>query len=545
MTSRKSREPNLAESCRRHVSAQVIAGVAATVLLGIALPTDGALARQPSLLTTFSVFGQIDLPASASPASLRGARDVFASFGMAPSEWRFFEDGSTIRDRELEILHRVLFLLPKIDAVQRHRWTKPVVPWQQLATDPTEERGDLFALSGRVTSIREERLPPELARRYSFTRFYLVELAPTADAPRRQIYVREIPGAWKRAEDAGQATFLPVPRAGWPIRCDAVFLKMGDAGNPLVENTPAIAASPADIPNGPPAIFAALRLGWYPTEPALGPPAIGRSLARLGASGMDISLLQGLAQRRPLERVDREPFYQMLWTMRRLRLQETEQPSVMTVPPLPLADVLLRPAEFTGERFRIEGLARRVIRIQVPDADIQERFGIDHYYEIELFLELPRPVVIHDPQTGVELPYDRFPVTICTPQIPADMPQGDDIRYPITADAHFFKIWSYRSQFVQRIASGPAATEMQPDIWQGRAEQRGVRQQSPLLVATGVLPLVHDPPDTHWPLTALSVVLFGGFFGILCIRWWYRRQDQRFDQWRRTRRLRERDGPIA
>ncbi len=45
------------------------------------------------------------------------------------------------------------------------------------------------------------------------------------------------------------------------------------------------------------------------------------------------------------------------------------------------------PASQRGRLVLLSGSARDVLRVDVPDRDIQERFGIRHYYQVHLFTD--------------------------------------------------------------------------------------------------------------------------------------------------------------
>jgi hypothetical protein len=436
---------------------------------------------------------------------LAGTRDLLELFGVASSEWRFLQDGQPLQSGEREILHRVLFLLPRIDRLERIRWARPQVDWEALQAESESSRGELFSLAGRAISVAVEELPPELAKRFLFREYYRVLLRPSKDNLVLEVYTREIPVAWKFPSTADEPTASRVRRApveGWPVRCDAIFLKSasGDGG-----------VAPDSL------MFATDHLAWHPAAATPGPPAVSEGQAILGRHGMDVNLLANLAHRRPLEKLDRESFYQMLWTARRIAVGEP----LATTRSLRIPEALLRPQSLTGDSVHVTGLARRAIRVQVPDADVQARFGIRHYFEIELFVDLPQTLILQDPTDGRELVYDRFPITICTPELPDGMPQGDDIRQPIAAQAFFWKLWSYRSLYTSD-ATG-----------QGRAG----RQQSPLLIAPRVELVDSDPPANPWPVIGLGTILFGGFAAVLVVRFWYARSDRPFRQWQQRRLL--------
>ena len=64
----------------------------------------------------------------------------------------------------------------------------------------------------------------------------------------------------------------------------------------------------------------------------------------------------------------------------------------LVAPSLISAKFIKTPKSVGGELYTLRGMARRAILIRVDDDDIRTRFGIDHYYEIEVFIPLERKV---------------------------------------------------------------------------------------------------------------------------------------------------------
>ena len=415
-------------------------------------------------------------------------RDVLRLFDFGTSEWSYFQDGRALEAGEFEPTYRLLDLLPRLDEVQRHRWRTVPTDWSRLEADPDSARGELFSVAGHVRTRTTILLPPETARRFRYDRIYQLDVQSLIDGRPLVVYARHLPAAWLAGDH------IP-PLEGWPIRCDGLFLKRG-----------------ADVGEQASLVFATDRIGWYPdrVDTHLG---VSAGAALLGSVGMDLSRLDSLDQGRPLGNADREAFYQLLWSVRRFDPQR-----LATSPPVAAFDVvaaLQEPQRLAGQRSRIRGLARRAILIRVADPDIQERFGIDHYYEVELFMPLPQPLKLRDPRDGRELEYQNFPVTFCAMELPREMPLGDEIRQLVDVDAFFFKVWSYRSRFTSGTESEAASTVPR-------------RQLAPLLIAANVqLP---QPTTTRnpWPVAVLCLVVFGGVAAALAARWWYAPADQQF-----------------
>jgi len=103
--------------------------------------------------------------------------------------------------------------------------------------------------------------------------------------------------------------------------------------------------------------------------------------------GMDAGLWEDVraSKSNSLGDAEREPFYQLLAALGQPKAADLHSAARQ---PLDLVSLLEKPSEHTGEIRSIEGVARRILKVAVSDADIQSRFGIDHYYQIDMFLPL-------------------------------------------------------------------------------------------------------------------------------------------------------------
>ena len=153
--------------------------------------------------------------------------------------------------------------------------------------------------------------------------------------------------------------------------------------------------------------------------------------------------------------------------------------------------------------------------------DIQEKYGLDHYYEVDMFLPLSRTLRLVDPRDQVAREYQTYPVTLCVRELPDGMPEGSSIRQEISVDACFMKLWSYRSQFM---------------TGDDTPEDMVRRQVSPLFVARTVTQVEPSQEKIVWPETALVIGFFFSLGVIGISAWYYARTDRAFVDWRRRRR---------
>jgi hypothetical protein len=421
----------------------------------------------------------VEPPGAASP------RELLRLFEVDESVLRFFNDGAPLSADELEPVYRLLYLIPRFDALQRQQWRKVPESWEAVAANPVEHRAGMYLVVGRVTAVTEHALPAEAARRFEYDRFYMLDIASTVDQRKLTVCAREIPARWS------------VNTSRQPISCDALFIKTGEGEAPHQS-----------------LVFVTDRIAWHPNQPETA-MQIGAGAALLGRHGMDVSRLQEVRHEQPLGVADREGFYQMLWSVR--RMDSAAITRAVSGTQLPIVAVLQKPETQVGEVFRIRGTARRAIRVMVADPDIRQRFGIDHYYEVELFMPLEQVLRLVDPRDGQTRSYASFPVTICAAALPPEMPQGDEIRQAVEVDGFFFKLWSYHSQF----AAG-----------EGETADPTKRQISPLLIASTVRLVSPTIRPNPWPGWIMAMLVAGTVATAVAARFWYARRDRPFRAWR-------------
>ena len=194
---------------------------------------------------------------------------------------------------------------------------------------------------------------------------------------------------------------------------------------------------------------------------------------------------------------DRESFYQL---MAAVHHSESSQFAKLGRREFDISRMIKTPQDVVGELYTLHGLARRAVRIEVDDADIRERFGIDHYWEIEVFLPMDKPVRFVDEHDKEGKVFNDYPFVICVPELPANMETGDDIRVPVSFSGFFFKLWAYRTQFMEEMRT---------------ANAKPARQLSPLLIGPTVIPDTGPPPSE----SQLSMIIACLFTTCLLLIW--------------------------
>jgi hypothetical protein len=404
--------------------------------------------------------------------------DILGRFDIGPSQLESFFSGQPLSAAEEDVLIKILYRLPRMGRENIERWRQPAVMWDQLAAAPADHRAKVFHLSGRAKRAERHKLLAEQVELFEFNHYYRVSVALDGAPYEALVAARRIPAAWPL--DA------PIDE---PAEADGLFLKVGDT-----------AAEPAQL------IFAADRIAWYPdrADPA---GHIGSSQLALAKAGMDLGLWDDIrdAKDHALTAADREGFYQLLSVVGRADAGQLRPAIDQALSVVPLLE---KPAEHFGDILPVQGIARRVMKVPVSDADIQSRFGIDHYYEIDLFVPLGDAALQFgkDPTGEKNAVYrNTFPTTLIVRDLPADLREGENVHEQVRADGVFFKVWTYKSSYATRF---------------------GQLQLAPLFIAhqPRVVPVV---TTVHWVTASLVVVAFAlaiGVTGVIVL--WYGRSDR-------------------
>jgi hypothetical protein len=430
-------------------------------------------------------------------------REILEKYDIGESQLDGFFNTQPLTVAEEEVIVRILYRLPRIGLENIQKWRKPDVDFATLLNDAKTHRLDVIPLKGRLIGVEKREVSPELASRLEIKHFYLARIDLTGLGYEALVAVRRLPKAWEEATELDE-----------PVSLDGIFLKAGE----LRDNQPQL-------------IFVARRVRWHPDReiPEL---YIGPDQLRLAELGLDLSLLEDLRllNKRELGDFDREPMYQLLDVAGRapagkLRSEPRKE--------LDLIPLLTEPEKHQGELMTVEGFARRITKVVVDDPDIRARFGIDHYYMIDMAVNLKDKTirVVNDAkkekpntedgssagkkeekQEVEEGPVfnNDYPVTLCVRELPADLPPKDAMRDLIRADGIFMKTWSYRNAYMAKFDNK--------------------FQVAPLLIGKSAHRLV--PAQVHnWVsdtlvgfALALAAILIG------CVFWWFRTGDKKMDE---------------
>ncbi len=377
---------------------------------------------------------QVELP-SGTPPWKKKAQEPGTDVPAAPPSFRAAlsnvddSDLAGLKDHEPldpadPTLRKVFYQMPRVglDQLERFAAANNQVDLSSLAEDPESHRLVLLPLAGRVTEVSLVKLPAELARYSEFAHYFLVTFTPQGSKTSVLIHALKIPRAWKPGQELNEKA-----------SCLAAFLKVGDSQ----------------------LLFASPRIAWLP-EKVNDKLAITQSLVLLAKTGMDVGLFDDVRELNG-ERVgpkDSECFYQLLAAAGRIG----PKPQLgQDIPPLDLVPALSAPKTQHGKLVIVEGNARRITRIAIDAPYIRDRLGIDHYFEIDVFIPLGnRDIKISGKQKDGAAPVfqNNYPVTVCVRQLPAGIAEGSDVSQSIRVACFYFKLWAYKSQFIRDFGEG-------------------------------------------------------------------------------------------
>ncbi len=379
------------------------------------------------------------LPVLRPPA---GVREILEKYDIAESQLAGFFNGEPLTPSQEDVLIRILFRLPRIGYESIHKWRKPELTLDQLVADTSAHRLEVIPLKGRLRAVEQRDVPPERAVRLEMKHYHLARIHLTDLGYDAVVAVRRIPQHWLVATELDE-----------PVTLDGIYLKVLDP-----------TADPPQL------LFTARRIQWQPDRP-VPEMDIGPDQLRLAALGLDLTLLEDLKQsnRREMGDLDREPQYQLLDLVGR-----TPAAKLVADPPksIDIVALLKEPEKHQGELVSVYGFAQRITKIMVQDPDIQTRFGITHYYEIDIgvnlgdktihFVDPKNPTKAELAKANSEKPAreepaakkddangpvfnNDYPVTVCVRELGAGLEPADSMRQLVHINGIFMKTWAYRN----------------------------------------------------------------------------------------------------
>lgn len=426
-------------------------------------------------------------------------RQLLELFGIDQSHLRLLIDGLPLHPEDVDVISKILMRFGDLGGHNIQRWLVSETPWEQLVDSVDEQRIQFFDIGGRAIRLERQNIVPEAAALYGFDHFYWVWIQ-SPEGPLVRVATRTIPRTWSQNGALDEK-----------VRIHGMYLKYSDPHED----------SPREH------VFAADRIQWFPgrAQPGEGVP---QGQVVLGELGMDVSLFDDVRghNRQPVGAAERDCFYRLMQI-----LHTGPRPGAQHRPVNPpLTDLLRAPQDHHGEYLRLVGTVRRVTDIQVADEELQLQYGIDHYYQLDMFIPLGnRTIQIkrnRDDQEGLVF-RNQFPISVCVAEIPAELAQAQaqldageyhakTLSESFEVHGFFFKVWSYRSTYSTQ-------------------QDNGRQQISPMLLA-----YVPRRPDLPGSSGVLETVLAVGFTLSLLLAWlliW--RGEKRSKQSSLARRQRE------
>lgn len=284
--------------------------------------------------------------------------------------------------------------------------------WTAAASDgvgegiPAEDR--LVRFVGHAVRVDAVPLPPEMS----------LPAAGAEAAPRDSVDLVRVRSGDGRTLDV----LTPAAPRAW-ARGEPIAEAVTVSGLPLA---PGSGPWPGGDPEGERAemLLGAPRVAWH--APGLA-----------GELGMDAGLFDGVVDGRRLQAGDADAFYALLAVAGRA---EAGAIAAAAGPPRSIIPLLDRSvgwfAEHRGEPVSIEGIALKATRIEIDDPVRRRQTGLDHYWEVFIFVTTP-PI-----EVGGEV-LERYPVVCCLRRLPPGMPSGASISEPVRVAGFAFKSYAY------------------------------------------------------------------------------------------------------
>ncbi len=436
--------------------------------------------------------------------------DEIPSLDTIQDYWKLYEVSDSFRNRytdgetwlpDEDALFFFYHLKNRIRLERLESWALPDTALAELDT-VTEtsalnaRRFDAFWVSGKLLSAEKTELEERIAFRYDVDSYYTCQLI-LDDGRKATLFCHTIPRAFQKPGVlTGEEKTAP------KVGVIALFMKKGLASENVKKTKN---AENVDKPEEMASLFLlGNRLAWYPDT-------------LLGNAGMDYGLfddldrtelppeaLRSVSADTRLSLRNRECFYQLMNTVFRMppeKLQKIVADVQENAPdehfeqlglPEPkmkdgkrptryssVAPLFNRPVKERGNFFFVKGIARRIVAIRVEDLDINNRFGITHYYEIFMFPD-------ETPQS---------PIVVLTPELPPGVQPGSDMGYyvELAVPAFFFNTWGY--------------------IKGENEEGKPIRRLAPLLIGGVPKQTVSTvyTPDLKW-FYVIGISVFGGMF---------------------------------
>lgn len=504
----------------------LVAWFAALASAGFAAPYEGAPPEPP------------DEPA-APPLAVAptGPREMLKLYGIDESNFLTMRDGEPISDAEREVLLRVLYRVRNFSQTDISDWLKRDVTYQDLTERPDDFRGELIPVVGRLEEIVLARPPREVMDRYALEQFFFCKLRLAVSDQTSWVVTSTLPQRWQTEGAVDER----VTAAG-------MFMKISvspDGRRPLVFVAPRLRWHPDEPDEAAGVNLGMTILGDLGVDVGLLDELKDRrriidrereifyqilwGVDKAGTQELDRYARTNLSRLSQVWQGEVDAFHSAEQTLKdemaaeKLPLPERKQ-RLIDLPGrqrkliagrcleeaqrqrFSVFPLFNQPEEHRGQLVALEGTARRAMRIELgkglqrggANRDIVARFGIDHYYEVEIFT----------------IDSENNPLVFCVRRLPPGFPEGEAISEPVRIAGFFLKSWSYHTQ-------QPA--DIRPD---GTFQRQ--QQLAPLLIGREPIWLQTDSARDPY-----HGIMAGGLFVLAVLGAWlsvwrYSRRDKQF-----------------
>jgi hypothetical protein len=388
------------------------------------------------------------------PTGQGGFRELLGIIEIEPASLESIS-AEQLTAADWNVLAQILHRLGQQSDVDLKRWT---LSRERLQS---ESVGELIELTGTAERVDALMAPDGAIPDAEITKLFRTTVK-LSDGTSAEVLSTAIPTRWDLKSSLNE-----------PIAVRGVLLRGGEKPLLLARN-----------------------ISWHPTT---GVPSGQLLLSRFG---MDASLWDSVVQRSrlisPEKGREAEAFYEVLASMSNVPAAELKKATDQAIadavsdsaaPTTKLerqiatateelaarglssvVPLFLDPANSAGNLVRVEGIARRAVR--VADSDPTRE-----YYELEVFTP--------DSQ--------NLPLVFAVKSLPPDFPVGDAIHAGVRIEGVFFKSWQYRTR---KVVDGNGATDTQ--------QQR----YTPLLMAATLTWLQETPAAPSWWGLAVGSAIF-------------------------------------
>ena len=282
-----------------------------------------------------------------------------------------------------------------------------------------------YQISGQVIKLARHKIRKRDRERYSIAGYYIVDVRHAKSDLKLRVCTTTIPSAWKTNDPVGQTVGID---ALFVYACDFLNESESDKKSELKGT----------------AVFAAPRIRWLPNQPN---EWISEGQAWLGKHGVDVGLFDQVRKStgEPLKPSDMASQFEILAAVS----GSTGSPG--KAPPIDIIEAHEKALSLCGSRMTVKGHLRRITPVEDVSDQYSQRFGIQKYYELDIFVPIQGRLRVKDVETGKFLVFNNnFPVTVRVASLPPELRNNKRPSIDVEIDCFFFRMWGYYSATSRR-----------------------------------------------------------------------------------------------